>query len=83
MVVQMLDGNYYQVEFELKCMLPILLEKKAMTAKEGWVFFHKWIHNFFENKLLYDLDSYHTCVTVFPNLRKEWVSFCAPNCQHY
>ena len=27
------------------------------------------------NKVLHDLDLYHTCVVVFPNLRKEWVPF--------
>ena len=34
-----------------------------------------WIHNFSANKVLHDLDSYHTSLAVFPNLRKEWVTF--------
>ena len=44
--VQMLGRNYYQVEFELERMVSILLEKKTIAIKGGWVFFHKWIHNF-------------------------------------
>ena len=73
--IQMLGRNYYQVEFELERMVPILLEKKTVAIKGGWVFFHKWTHNFSANQVLHDLDSYHTCVAVFPNLRKEWVPF--------
>ena len=73
--IQMLGRNYYQVEFELERMVPILLEKKTVAIKGGWVFFHKWSHNFSANQVLHDLDSYHTCVAVFPNLRKEWVPF--------
>ena len=71
----MLGRNYYQVEFELERMVPSLLEKKALAIKGGWVFFHKWIHNFSANQVLHDLDSYHTCTAVLPNLWKEWVPF--------
>ena len=47
--IQMLGRNYYQVEFELERMVPIFLEKKTVEVQGGWVFFHKWIHNFSAN----------------------------------
>ena len=54
-------------------MPPILLEKKAVAVKGGWISFHKWSHNFSANQVHHDFDSYQTCVVVFPNLRKEWL----------
>ena len=69
--VQMLHRNYYQVEFKLEHMVPILLEKKAMVVKGAWVSFHMWLHTFSANQVLHDLHLYHTCVTLFPNLHKQ------------
>ena len=71
--VQILGRNYYQLEFESERMTPVLLEKKAVAVKGGWISFHKWSHNFSANQVHHDLDSYQTCVVVFPNLRKEWL----------
>ena len=73
--VQIIGQNYYQVEFELERMVSILLEKKVVVVKGGWRSFHKWIHKFSTNQVLHDLDFYHTCVVVFPNLCKEWMPF--------
>ena len=56
-------------------MVSILLEKKVVALTGGWVSFHRWIHNFFANLVLHELDLYHTCMVVFPNLRKEWMPF--------
>ena len=39
--IQMLGRNCYQIEFEQERMVPILLEKKSMAVKGGWVSFHK------------------------------------------
>ena len=44
--VQMLGQKYYQLEFEFERIVPLLLERKVVAVKEGWVSFHKWIHNF-------------------------------------
>ena len=73
--IQMLGRNCYQIEFEQERMVPILLGKKAVAVKGGWVSFHKWIHNFSANQVFHDLQLYHTCMVVFPNLRKEWMPF--------
>ena len=54
-------------------MVPMLLEKRAVVVKGGWISSHKWIHNFSANQVHHDFDSYQTCVVVFPNLRKEWL----------
>ena len=62
--IQMLGRNYYQVEFELERMVPILLEKKIVAIKGGWVFFHKWTHNCSTNQVLHDLDSSYMCGSV-------------------
>ena len=75
--MQMLGRNYYQLEFESKCMLPFLLERKALTVKGGWVSFHKWIHPFLANQVHHDLDSLYTCMVVLPNLHKGWISSIA------
>ena len=71
--VQILGRNYYQLEFASERMTPVLLEKKAVAVKGGWISFHKWSHNFSANQVHHDLHSYQTCVVVFPNLRKEWL----------
>ena len=73
--IQMLGRNCYQIEFEQERMVPILLEKKVVAVKGGWVSFHKWIHNFSANQVFHELELYHTCMVVFPNLRKEWMPF--------
>ena len=72
--VQMLGRNYYQLEFESDRMVPRILERKAIAVKGGWVSFHKWIHNFLANQVLHEHDSLYTCMVVFPNLRKEWIT---------
>ena len=70
--VQILGNNYYQLEFESKRMTLVLLEKKAIAIKGGWISFHiEWSHNFSANQVHHDFDSYQICVVVFPNLRKE------------
>ena len=72
--VQMLGRNYYQLEFESDRMVPRILERKAIAVKGRWVSFHKWIHNFLANQVLHEHDSLYTCMVVFPNLRKEWIT---------
>ena len=72
--VQMLGRNYYQLEFESDRMVPFMLERKAIAVKGGWVSFHKWIHNFSANQVLHEHDSLYTCMMVFPNLCKEWIT---------
>ena len=62
--IQMLGRNYHQVEFELERMVPILLEKKPVAIKGGWLFFHKLTHNFSANQVLHDLDSSYMCGSV-------------------
>ena len=57
--------------------MPLLLQRKVDAVKGGWVSFHKWIHNFSENQVHHDLDSFYTCTVVLPNLHKEWISSVA------
>ena len=72
--VQMLGRNYYQLKFELDRMVPRILERKAIAVMGGWVSFHKWIHYFLASQVLHEHDSLYTCMVVFPNLHKEWIT---------